>query len=135
VRLGIIVILLCSVFLAGCSESEPPAIPFSEIDMSVADAGSGEKLFNQSTNGAPTCASCHVVEGDSRGIGPSLAGIANVAGDRVDGEDATEYLYWSIVRPDRYLTTGYSNVMYTEYADAYVAADIADIIAYLQTLE
>lgn len=134
-RFGLIVALLCSVLLAGCAEAAPPAIEFSEIDMSFADAGSGEKLFAQSTNGAPTCVSCHVVEGSSSGIGPSLAGIANEAGSRVSGEDSTEYLYWSIVRPARHLVTGYSNVMYTGYDEAYVAADIADLIAYMQTLE
>lgn len=103
--------------------------------MSVADAGSGEKLFNQSSNGAPTCASCHVIEGASNGIGPSLAGIATAAGNRVNGQDATTYLYWSIVRPARFLVGGFSNVMFVGYDEAYESADIADLIAYLQTLE
>lgn len=133
-RFSILLLLGMSLFLVGC-ESEPPQILFDEIDMTVADAGSGEKLFSQSTNGAPTCASCHVVDSTAGGIGPSLAGIASTAGDRVDGEEAVEYLYWSIVSPARHLVTGYSNVMYTNYDEAYVAADIADLIAYMQTLE
>lgn len=134
-RFGLMLVLLCSLILAGCGEAEPPAITFDEIDMTFADAGSGEKLYSQSANGAPTCASCHVVEGSGGGIGPSLEGIASVAGSRVSGEDSTEYLYWSIVRPARLLVGGYSNVMYGDYDTAYEAADIADLIAYLQTLE
>ena len=121
--------------LSGC-ESEPPKIAFDEIDLSVADAGSGEKLFGQSNGDAPTCASCHRVEGSGGGdIGPSLAGIANIAGDRVDGQSAEEFLYWSILRPSKHLTAGYSNLMYANYEDALEAADIADLIAYLMTLK
>lgn len=133
-RFGIIVVFLCSLFLVGC-ESTPPTIALEDIDMSAADAGSGEKLFNQSTNGAPTCASCHMVEGSSRLIGPSLAGIATVAGNRINSQDDVTYLYWSIVRPSKYLAGGFSNLMYSGYDEIYTAEDIADLIAYLQTLQ
>lgn len=120
--------------LVGC-EAEPPRIPFSEIDLSVADAGSGEKLFSQSHDSAPACSSCHVIEDESTGIGPSLEGLAEKAGNRVNGQSAEEYLYWSIVRPSSYLVTPYSNVMYADYEDVFDAADIADLIAYMLTLE
>lgn len=133
-RSGVLLILLCSLWLVGC-EAEPPQHPLSDINMSVADAGSGEKLFNQSHEDAPACSSCHVVDTDAKGIGPSLKGIAPIAGNRVSGQDATEYLYWSIVRPARYLVTGYSNVMYSKYDEVFASEDIADLIAYLQTLE
>ena len=129
-----IAVMMCLLILAGC-ESDPPKTPFSDIDMSVADAGSGEKLFGQSNNGAPNCVSCHAVEGESGGIGPSLAGMAEVAGTRVNGQSAEEYLYWSIVRPSNYLVPGYSNVMYADYETTLEAADIADVIAYILTLE
>lgn len=134
-RFSIIVFVVLSLVLVGCGADEPPKIALSDIDMTFADAGSGEKLFSQSTGGAPTCVSCHVLDGGGAGIGPSLVGLANEAGDRVNGQDSTEYLYWSIVRPARYLVTGYSNVMFTGYDEAYEAADIADLIAYMQTLE
>lgn len=133
-RFGFIILIISLFVLAGC-ESDPPKIAFADVDMEFADAGSGEKLFNQSSNGAPTCMSCHIVEGESRGIGPSLAGIASVAGERVEGQNAEEYLYWSIVRPARHLVSGYSNVMYATYDDAYEPADIGDLIAYMLTLE
>ncbi len=135
-RFGTLMLVLLCFVLVGCGADEPPKNLLSDIDMSVADAGSGEKLFNQSSNGAPTCASCHGVEdGGGGGIGPSLVGIANEADSRVNGQESTEYLYWSIIRPARHLVVGYSNVMFTGYDEAYETADIADLIAYMQTLD
>jgi len=133
-KLFTVVMLLVSVmFLSGC-ESDPPKILFDDIDMTVADAGSGEKLFLQSNNGAPTCISCHSID-SSRGVGPSLQSIAETAGNRNNGQSAEEYLYWSIIRPSLSLTTGYSNLMYAKYGETFEPADIADLIAYLLSLE
>ncbi len=126
-------LLISVVLLSGC-EAEPPKILFDDIDMTVADAGSGEKLFQQSNNGAPTCASCHSIDG-SGGVGPSLQGIRETAANHGNGQSAEEYLYWSIISPSRSLTTGYSNLMYAKYDEIFEAADIADLIAYLLSLE
>ena len=129
------VCMLAMMFLGACTAVAPPRIAFDELDFGRADAGSGEKLFFQSHNEAPTCSSCHVVKGEGGGIGNSLAGLAEVAGRRVSGQSAEEYLYWSILRPARYLVAGYSNVMYAEYEDSFRAEDLADVIAYLLTLD
>ena len=72
--------------------------------------------------------------GESSGIGNSLAGLAKVAGQRVSGQTAEEYLYWSILRPGRYLNAGYANVMYGRYEDSLEPADLADLIAYMLSL-
>ena len=125
--------MMSLIALSGC-EAKPPEVAFSDIDMSVADAGSGEKLFQQSKNGAPTCASCHGIDGAS-GIGPMLQGIGETAGSHGDGESAEEYLYWSIVSPSKVLTAGYSNLMYAKYGDTFGAEDLADLIAYLLALK
>ena len=61
--------------------------------------------------------------------------VAAVAATRVSGQSAEQYLYWSIVRPGQHLVAGYSNLMYAEYEDSLEAADIADLIAYLLTLD
>ncbi len=119
--------------LAACA-AEPPRIPFTALDFSLADAGSGEKLFSQSHNEAPACAACHAIDGADSGIGNALAGLADVAGQRVAGQSAAEYLYWSILRPGQYLVAGYSNVMYADYEETLEAADLADLIAWLLTL-
>lgn len=121
-------------FTAACSAAAP-RIPFEGLDFALADAGSGEKLFNQSNNEAPACAACHSISGASSGIGNSLAGIAAVAAERVANQSAEEYLYWSILRPGRQLVAGYSNIMFAAYEDSLEAADIADLIAYLLTLD
>ena len=127
------VALYCLLLLAACN-AEPPRIAFDSLDFDLADAGSGEKLYNQSNNDAPACAACHAIEGTGIGIGNSLAGLADVAADRVAGQSAQEYLYWSILRPGQHLVAGYSNLMYADYEDSLQAADLADLIAYLLTL-
>ena len=127
------IIALAALFMSACS-ADAPRIAFEDLDFALADAGSGEKLFNQSNNEAPACAACHSITGESSGIGNTLAGIANLAAGRVAGQSAAEYLYWSILRPGQHLVAGYSNIMYAAYEDSLVAADVADLIAYLLTL-
>ncbi len=125
--------LLVALLLAACS-AEPPRIAFDSLDFDLADAGSGEKLYNQSNNEAPACSACHAISGASSSIGNTLAGLGDVAADRVAGQPAQEYLYWSILRPGQHLVAGYSNLMYADYEDSLQAADLADLIAYLLTL-
>ncbi len=125
--------LLLALLLSACS-AEPPRIAFADIDLSLADAGSGEKLFSQSNGGAPACAACHALS-QQDGVGNGLAGIAAAAGGRVSGQSAAEYLYWSILRPGEHLVPGYADVMYAGYENSLEAADLADVIAYLLTLE
>jgi mono/diheme cytochrome c family protein len=130
-----IVVLLSLMILSGCGMQEPDVpFTFEEVDMSFADAGSGEKIFHQSSNDAPTCASCHG-EGGSGGLGPSLQGVSETAGNRVNGQSAEEYLYWSTLSPSLYLTVGYSNIMYAKYGDVFGTEDVADLIAYMLELE
>lgn len=131
--LQLAIITLAALLVSGCSAAAP-RIAFAELDFALADAGSGEKLFNQSNNEAPACAACHSTSGASSGIGNSLAGIAAVAGKRVAGQSAVEYLYWSILRPGLLLVAGYSNIMYARYEDSLETVDVADLIAYLLTL-
>ncbi|MYD09782.1 MAG: cytochrome c [Chloroflexi bacterium] len=128
-----LLLALSALLLAACS-AEPPRIAFEGLDFELADPGSGEKLFNQSNNEAPACAACHAITGTGSSIGNSLAGLAAVATERVAGQSAAEYLYWSIVRPGQHLVAGYSNLMYADYEDSLEAADLADLIAYLLTL-
>ena len=133
-RKALALIALCWLLMTACN-ADPPRIAFADLDFTLADAGSGEKLFNQSNNEAPACAACHKISGQSSGIGNSLAGIGAAASGRVAGQSAEEYLFWSIARPGRRLVPGYSNIMYAGYEDSLEAADIADLIAYLLTLE
>lgn len=120
--------------MTACS-TEAPRIAFADLEFDAADAGSGEKLFNQSNNEAPACSACHTLTGESSGIGNSLSGLAATASQRIAGQTAHEYLYWSILRPGQHLVAGYSNLMYSRYEDSLESADLADLIAYLLTLD
>ncbi|MCY3779086.1 MAG: c-type cytochrome [Chloroflexi bacterium] len=127
-------ILFSLLLLSACS-ADVPRIALADLDFEGADPGSGEKLFNQSNNESPPCSACHLLTGESSGIGNSLAGLAVVAGERVAGQSVAEYLYWSILRPGRHLVAGYSNLMYSRYEEGLEPADLADLIAYLLTLD
>ena len=127
--------ILFSLLLLNTCSADVPHIALADLDFSLADPGSGEKLFNQSNNEAPACSACHLLTGESSGIGNSLAGLAVTAGERVAGQSAEEYLYWSILRPGRHLVAGYSNLMYSRYQEDLEPADLADLIAYLLTLD
>ncbi|MCY4061149.1 MAG: c-type cytochrome [Chloroflexi bacterium] len=132
-RFTLALFVLMTLLLNAC-RADAPRYAFDALDFVLADAGSGEKLFHQSNNEAPACAACHSITGESSGIGNSLGGVAIAASERVAGQSAEEYLYWSIIRPGRHLVAGYANIMYAGYEDSLEAADVADLIAYLLTL-
>lgn len=103
----------------------------------VGDAEAGKALFQQTTiRAAPACSTCHSIEPGQVIVGPSLAGIASLAGDRAPGLSAEEYLRTSILDPNAYVVAGFpAGVMYQEYGNVLTEAEINDLIAYLLTLE
>lgn len=82
------------------------------------------------------CSSCHaVVAAEGPGIGPNLAGVAAIAGERVPGLSAEEYLRASLLDPDAYLVQPYQEgIMYRGYAEALTPEELSDLVAYLLTL-
>jgi len=81
------------------------------------------------------CSTCHAVEGDTVLVGPSLAGIAERASERVDGEAAYDYIYNSIVNPNDYVVDGFvEGLMPQTYADVFSEEEIDQIIHYLLSL-
>ena len=122
--------LILVLILAACS---PPELNLTFSDLPDGDAGNGEKIFLQSIRDAPACADCHNLDATQK-LGPGLAGYGERAETIVADESAAEYTFYSIVRPSRHITRGYSNVMYTDYAEKLDAQDIADLIAYLLQL-
>lgn len=97
----------------------------------------GEALFRQSVlGGSAGCATCHSLEPGVVIIGPSLAGIATLAAERVEGQSAEDYLRQSIVEPDAYLVEGYpAGVMPSKYAEQLSPEEIESLVAYLLTLK
>jgi len=126
----LMILTLVAAVLVAC-EPDPPEIAFT--DLPPGDAGSGSKLFEQSINDAASCSSCHSLEAVNQ-AGPGLAGYGAIAGERVSGESAEEYSYWSIVAPSRHLLSGFSNVMPSNYDEVLTEQDIADLIAFMLEL-
>ncbi|HSK06089.1 MAG TPA: c-type cytochrome [Acidimicrobiia bacterium] len=61
------------------------------------------------------CTSCHSLAGVSTTgqIGPNLTGLADRAGDPVDGLDPEDYIRQSILDPEAFVVDGYSPLMPT----------------------
>ena len=105
----------------------------------------GQALFN----GAGACSSCHAVAGDSTLVGPSLAGVAARAGERIaaagyrgSAVDAAGYLRESILEPSAFLVSGerfatptHTSLMPAGYAAQLSSEQIDDLVAYLKTLQ
>lgn len=123
----IILLVILSLFLAACGQQSTPS----------GDPIAGETLFAQVTiDSAPGCASCHVTQADTVLVGPSLAGIANRAGERVPDQSAEEYLQNSILDPNLYVVEGFSaGLMYQKYKDVLKDEQVRDLVAYLSTLK
>lgn len=68
-------------------------------------------------------------------MGPSLAGIAIQAGQRVSGESAEQYLRTSILQPEAYLVSGFEPLMPADLSKRLTGEDFDALVAYLLTLE
>lgn len=120
------ILLLCLAgLLAACGGNSAPP----RLDPNTPE-GKGQELFERN------CASCHRVAGDEKLVGPSLANIAVRAGERVQGLSAEDYLYESIVDPDKYVVDGYKKgTMQQNFASRLSAAELDYLVAYLLTLK
>ena len=104
---------------------------------SVGDPQQGKTLFNQAAiREALGCVTCHSLEPGRVIVGPSLAGVATRAGERIAGKLALDYLRESITNPNAYVVEGFSNgVMYQKFKDVLTEEEINNLVAYLLTLE
>lgn len=95
-------------------------------------AAAGENIFNNGKDGSTPCFTCHTLDG-SELVGPSLQGISERAGTRLDGVSAEDYMRQSITHPAEYLVEGYTNTMPQDFTDYFSDEDIDSLIAYLMT--
>ncbi len=121
-------LVLMLVFVLAACKSDSPRISFD--DLPEGNPESGAQLFLQSVNDAPACSECHELT-TVNGKAPGMSGYGARAGSRVDGENAREYTFHSIVQPPRHVVSGFSNVMYNDYDKKLTPQDIADLIAFL----
>ncbi|MEM9560995.1 MAG: 4Fe-4S dicluster domain-containing protein [Actinomycetota bacterium] len=93
----------------------------------------GRRIFTGRTGG---CDVCHSVDRGDDGVGPTLHGVASVAGARVEGLDAEGYLRQSILLPDQYVVDGWpAGQMLPIYRDRFSEDELDAVIAYLLTLD
>jgi cytochrome c553 len=116
--------------LSGCVVSPPMSAPVA------GDVERGAQLFAQGQGEIPPCSTCHQTVTGQFGFnaGPNLDGIGERAGMQVDGLMAEEYLHQSILEPERYIVSGYRDIMYPDYSAHLTEQYIQDLIAYLLTL-
>ncbi|GEM_PF-1786377 len=96
------------------------------------DPRNGETLFH----GDADCALCHSVTDDETIIGPSLQFIAGRAGYMRPNMSADDYLTGAILYPEYYIPTrGRAGIMPTTYQQLFTPQEIADVVAYLLTLQ
>jgi mono/diheme cytochrome c family protein len=103
----------------------------------VSDAAAGAALFKQTTiDSAPGCSVCHSTEPNQDSVGPSLAGVANRAGQRVPGQSAETYLRNSILTPNADIVPNYTtDGMYQNFSKVLTDTQVNDLVAYLLTLK
>lgn len=100
----------------------------------AADAANGQKVFRQ-------CQACHVADKEQNRVGPHLVGIIGRESGAVDGfrysdAMAASDIVWDETTIAEYLADpkGYIPGNKLAFAGLRKAEDIADVIAYLQSL-
>ncbi len=114
---------------------EPPTA--GETGAIEGDPANGQVLFNTFQAEANfACATCHYVDKEDQLIGPGLLNVSARAVERVAGLDAYDYIHTSIVDPGAFVVPNYpDNLMPRNWAQIYSDQQIADLIAYLFTLQ
>lgn len=141
--IGLVILAVLPVLPAACNnppDASSPANTTTNGSNTVGNPIIGEQLFQQTQQfvpNAPPCETCHVIEaGADPIVGPNLHGIATVAGTRVPGQSAEEYLRMSIVAPNDYIVEGYQpGIVARTYDTLLTDAQINDLVAYMLTLE
>ncbi len=99
------------------------------------DPERGKELFNAPVVGGQAgCSACHSLEPDVTLVGPSLAGVATRAAQRVPGMSAVEYLKQSLLDPNAYVVQGFPKGTMPSY-DGLSEQELQDLIAFLLTLK
>lgn len=130
-RLIIILIILA---LTGCSWSSLAGWSLTSGALQ-GDVERGREIFTHGINGSPPCLSCHGLTGGAFSLGPVMAGVAGRAAGRIPDLAADDYLRQSILDPAAFIVPGYRDIMYTHYADHFGDQEMADLVAFLHSLQ
>jgi len=128
----------------GAATTAPSGAPIGTdltVSLPAGDADAGAALAQGAQGG---CSACH----ELAAVGPAwaasgdLQGIATRAGERIKEADYTgsattaqQYLIESIVQPNAFVVPGFdAGIMPQDYAQRLTAQQVADLIAYMETL-
>jgi len=115
-----------------------PTVPPQPPTGITGDPERGERLYWQpivGSNNAPGCITCHSLAEGVVLVGPSHYGLANYADDVVPGQSAEAYLWTSIINPNAHITAGFNaDEMYAQYGSELSVQDVADLVAFMLTL-
>jgi nitric oxide reductase subunit C len=131
------------ILVAGAAPRGIPGV--SGVATAADPAVRGKALFD----GAGACASCHALAPDVTLVGPSLAGVATRAGDRIGEPDYTGhattgdgYLRESLLVPSAFVVPGGTyatadgrSLMPDHYGQILKPGQVDDLVAYLATLK
>jgi cytochrome c len=129
-------LLVVMVLLAACGNGDADT---TTQTAAVGDAERGRQIWEDGGGVASAkCSDCHSLDGSEQTfvnhMAPTWQGISGLAGDRVPGLSAQEYLRESIVDPDAYIVQGYSdNLMPKGFKFLLSEEDIDNLVAFLLT--
>jgi mono/diheme cytochrome c family protein len=114
------------------AQGAPAPIPASEAAPPLPpELQAGRAVFDR--NG---CAACHAVQGDTRLVGPSLAGIARAGASRKPGMSAEDYIRESIEDPNAFIVPGFpSPSPMPAFRGVISGEDLNSLIQYLLSLQ
>jgi glucose/arabinose dehydrogenase len=113
-----------------------PATPELITDAEPEVVALGEDVYHNGRDGAPPCMTCHLLDNQTTGPGPSLLGLHEIAAERVAGLSAEEYVRESILNPNDYVVAGYSeNFMFQNYGRQLSEEEIDALVIYVLALQ
>jgi nitric oxide reductase subunit C len=113
-------------------------LPLDFVDARTGgDPEAGEDLYYETSLGTnASCRVCHSLQPGVVVVGPSFAGVASRAAERVTGLSAEEYLTQSILEPSAYVVEGFESAQaMVNLGEILTKEQIDDLVAFLMTLE
>lgn len=107
---------------------EPLPTPTPSAEELTDPVARGQKVFLDSG-----CGGCHTIEGLSTGtVGPNLTQIGTVAGTRIPGTSAQDYIRESVLNPSAFVVEGFpDNVMPKNFGTLLSQEKLDDLFAFL----
>lgn len=107
----------------------------AELSASAGDPQRGREIFESGGEKYTEqfyCSRCHSLDGTG-GYGPTMQGIAVLAGERVPGMTAEAYIRQSILDPDAFIVEGYLQNMGLLHSRLLSQQEVEDLVAFLLT--